>query len=58
MASYRKNVKAILDRLARVKGGDYHTKFGYGRAAGWKAAKWTSIMIPLINDQVIEVLAV
>lgn len=36
-----KNVKAFLDTLAQVEGGDYHAKFGYGWAAGWKSGKWT-----------------
>ncbi|MEF9674186.1 hypothetical protein QNM99_27055 [Pseudomonas sp. PCH446] len=25
-----KNVKAFLDTLAKIEGGDYHAKFGYG----------------------------
>jgi muramidase (phage lysozyme) len=36
-----KNVKAFLDTLAKVEGGDYHAKFGYGWATGWKSGKWT-----------------
>jgi muramidase (phage lysozyme) len=36
-----RNVKAFLDTLAQVEGGDYHAKFGYGWAPGWKTGKWT-----------------
>ncbi|WP_054052999.1 hypothetical protein [Pseudomonas nunensis] len=36
-----KNVKAFLDTLAQIEGGDYHAKFGFGWAPGFKTGKWT-----------------
>ncbi|WP_426206337.1 hypothetical protein [Pseudomonas sp. TWP3-1] len=35
------NVRAFLETLAQVEGGDYHAKYGYGWAPGFKAGKWT-----------------
>jgi muramidase (phage lysozyme) len=36
-----KNVKAFLDTIAESEGGNYHAKFGYGWAPGFKTGKWT-----------------
>ncbi|WP_338525016.1 hypothetical protein NUH87_04980 [Pseudomonas batumici] len=36
-----KNVKAFLDTIAESEGGNYHAKFGYGWAPGYKTGKWT-----------------
>ncbi|KAF2394026.1 hypothetical protein [Pseudomonas frederiksbergensis] len=36
-----RNVKAFLDTIAAAEKGDYHAKFGYGWAPGFKTGKWT-----------------